>query len=346
MLIGAWKDDDAGTDAGAAYIVLGKAFKGGLSSADYKLTGASDGDYAGSSLASLNDMDGDGAIDLAIGAYGEDSAGDGAGAVYLLFGAVSADMSLADADYMLTGEDESDGAGIWLASGDIDADGLSDLLIGGSGADGDESESGAAWLVHGPISSSGSLADADFKLSGLVAGDDTGICVAAGSDVNDDGYDDLLIGGSSAEGDVSGSGAAWLFYGPLTVAKSMTEADARLAGEADGDMAGQLVAFAGDVDANGAADILVGAYKSDHDAGTDAGTAYLLLGPISGEISLTDSDALFRGAADGAYLGSGLSVVGDLDEDGTDDFILGAHGVEVDGDSKAGEVYLLMGKGL
>jgi hypothetical protein len=346
MFIGAWKDDDEGTDAGAAYVVLGKAFKGGLTSADYKITGVSDGDYAGSGLASLSDMDGDGQIDLAIGAYGEDSAGDGAGAVYLLFGGVSADMSLSDADVVLTGEDESDGAGIWLASGDVDADGLSDLLVGGSGADGDESGSGAAWLLHGPISSDGSLSDADIKLSGLVSGDDTGVCVASGSDVNDDGYDDLLIGGSSAEGDASGSGAAWLFYGPLTVSKSMTEADARLLGESDGDMAGQMVAFAGDVDANGAADVLVGAYKSDHDSGTDAGSAYLLLGPISGDISLTDSDAIFRGGADGAYLGSGLSGVGDLDEDGTDDFIIGAHGVEVDGDAKAGEVYLLMGKGL
>ena len=164
--------------------------------------------------------------------------------------------------------------------------------------------------------------------------------------MNDDGYDDLLIGGSGADGDASDSGAAWLFYGPLTGSLSVSEADARLLGEAEGDLAGQMVAFAGDVDANGASDVLIGAYKSDPDGTTDAGSAYLLLGPISGEISLSASDGIFRGGEEGAYLGSGLSGVGDLDEDGTDDFILGAHGVEVDGESRAGEVYLLMGKGL
>ena len=80
-------DDDNGTDAGAAYLILGGVSGNlDLSKADARLTGANGSDYAGRAVAGGGDINGDGLSDILVGAWGEDTGGSAAGATYLVFG--------------------------------------------------------------------------------------------------------------------------------------------------------------------------------------------------------------------------------------------------------------------
>ena len=91
-------------------------------------------DYAGYSVASAGDVDGDGLADVLIGAPQEDTTGLSAGMVYLFYGASladSAEFNVGDADVMFAGEAAQDWAGVSVSSaGDVDGDGLDDVLIG------------------------------------------------------------------------------------------------------------------------------------------------------------------------------------------------------------------------
>jgi hypothetical protein len=88
VLVGAYGDDDGGSYAGAAYIILGSSLGTsstiGLSSADYKLVGELSYDSAGRSVSSAGDVDGDGLDDVLVGAYRDDDGGSDAGAAHLI----------------------------------------------------------------------------------------------------------------------------------------------------------------------------------------------------------------------------------------------------------------------
>ena len=117
--------------------------------------------------------------------------------------------------------------------GDVNGDDYDDFLIGtftnneaGDGA-------GAAYLVHGPVSGTTDLANADAKLVGEQAEDTAGISVSGAGDVDGDGRDDLLIGAyGNDEGGVS-AGAAYLIHGPVIGTISLANADAKLHPQCD-----------------------------------------------------------------------------------------------------------------
>ena len=102
--------------------------------ADYSFVGENDFDAAGGSVSSAGDVDGDGLSDLLVGAYQSDDGGTNAGKAYLVLGAsrgANAEIELSDADYAFIGEVEGDWAGSYVSgAGDVDGDGLVDILVG------------------------------------------------------------------------------------------------------------------------------------------------------------------------------------------------------------------------
>lgn len=233
-------------------------------------------DRAGSSVAGGSDLDGDETPDVAVGAIGRDD-GDGlAGAVYVVSGVATGTLDLSLADAKLKGVEFGDEAGWTVAMpGDTDGDGHDDIVVGAPGGDGAAGANcGRIYLVLGPIRGAASLGlVAAAAIEGEEVNDLIGEVLAGAGDVNGDGNADLLAGAVND----GYSGAAYLLYGPFAGMTSLSEAGARIQGEAAGDGAGVSLAGAGDTNADGFDDILVGA--SGNDAGADeAGAAYLLLG--------------------------------------------------------------------
>jgi hypothetical protein len=159
------------------------------------------GDFAGTSVSSAGDVDGDGLDDILIGAY----QGDIGGTADLILGSSlgsSSTIDLSLADYSFVGENTEDKAGWSVSSaGDVDGDGLDDILIGAHGNDDGEVDAGKAYLVF--ASSLGSTSTIDLSLSdysflGEEYGDDAGYSVSGAGDVDGDGFDDIIIGGLDA----------------------------------------------------------------------------------------------------------------------------------------------------
>ena len=196
-------------DAGAAYLWLcgGTPPSGDLSlaNADAVVLGGTAGDHLGFSVAPAGDLDGDGLDDVLVGASGAD---DGAGAVYVLYGPLTGTLGPADARFVLLGR-AGDGAGAAVAGrGDVDGDGLIDILVGATGA----LDTGAAYLVSGSQFDGADilLQDSRVELRGENIGDNTGFSVALVPDLQGDGCDELVVG---ADGFDDGRGAAYLVYG-------------------------------------------------------------------------------------------------------------------------------------
>ena len=236
-------------------------------------------------------------------------------------GPLTAEIDLAGAVATFHGEADSDHAGKHVAAGDLDGDGLSDLVLGADNHDGGGLNAGVVYVVNGPVSGHRDLADADEILYGEEPGDNAGAAVESVGDINADGRADVMVGARHA--DLSGSGAlqgkAYLLLGPVS-ATDLYAAHAELRGESGSDRTGASLGIAGDVDGDGFDDMLVGAIDNGTN-GEHAGAAFLVYGPVTGQVSMGAADARIRGER-GDYLGNGLAG-SDQDGDGYADIMVG-----------------------
>jgi hypothetical protein len=343
--IAALNEDAGGTNAGAIYIVNGPVGTGtiNLSGADAKLTGESASDVF-ADLAHVGDFDNDGNDDILVGAQGDDDNGADAGAAYLFFGPVSGTIAAATADAKFAGDVAGDAAGSALAGvGDFDGDGRADIAVGAFKDDDGGTDAGAVSLILGSASPSDAdvSSAAQVKWTGVTAGAGVGqfASVSAAGDVNDDGFADVLIGANTESGALRNAGAAYIILGSATPGSgtaSLSTADAILTGAQENDRAGDNVGPGGDVDNDGFDDVVVGAGYSSYDS-DQGGSVYVLTGPLSGTIDLQDSFFHTWVTEDGARA-SGRGV-GDLDNDGEDDIIMGAWKAS----AQTGELHLFFG---
>ena len=323
LLIGASVVDDG---RGAAYLLHGPLSAGDtLQSAAAQITGTEAEDYLGRAAAGLGDIDGDGARDFAIGAWGSDVSETDAGAVHVFSGPVTGSLTADDADGILLGAASGDYAGWSLdGAGDVDGDGLQDIVIGAYNA---MSGTGAAYLVRGPLSGTHSLADAHAILLGEHEEDFTGFSVAGAGDTDGDELGDLLIGAPRFDSlDMTWTGAAWLAYGPLSGTQSLSLSAAVIGNQASA-RAGFSVSGIADRDGDGRAEILIGAYGNSNPA-PGSGSAYLLRSdgalPLLGTSTISIADWILNGSEDGESAGVAVSDAGDVNGDGRSDLLVGA----------------------
>ena len=263
LLIGAFENDEGGNDAGAAYLVLGPVSGTvDLSLSDAKLVGEEAEDSAGYGVSS-GDVDDDGHDDLFVGALANDEGGDDAGAAYLVLGPVSGTLDLSLADAKLVGGPSAMVSAVSIA--DVNGDGRDDLLMGAPYDDLGGTDAGGVYVFQGPVAGTIDVSLADGMLMGEAASDDAGFAVSGAGDVDGDGRDDVLVGAAgNAEGG-SYAGAAYLVLGPSSGWLDLQFADAKLVGEDTNDWVGATnsLSSAGDVNDDGHADLLVGAFASD-----------------------------------------------------------------------------------
>ncbi|MDJ0685091.1 MAG: cadherin-like domain-containing protein, partial [Alphaproteobacteria bacterium] len=352
----------------------------------FRLVGVDAYDFAGRSVSSAGDINGDGFDDVIVGASGGDGADNGqpyTGEAYVIFGQAggfAADIELADLNgsdgFRLFGVDSYDDTGFSVSgAGDINGDGFVDLIVGAPFADGAENGVygvGESYVVFGkaagfdPVLDLGALDVEDgFRLIGADVRDDTGISVAGAGDINGDGFDDLIIGAEDADGlndNQDYTGETYVLFGKAdgfgsqVALGGLTGADGfRLVGVDAEDFAGSWVSGAGDVNGDGLDDLVIGAFLADGAANSApyAGEAYVVFGAADGfapdfELARLNGSDGFRLTGVGAYDEAGLSVTGagDVNGDGFDDLIIGARLADgVDGRKYAvGESYVVFGK--
>ncbi len=323
----------AGSLNGGGYLVHGPATgTSDLATTGIRLEGTVAGSGPGRSLG-LGDANGDGFDDIVFGApYG------GSDSAYVIFGPVSADMDIEDADVVLEGEHESYfGHGTDLA--DINGDGVADALVGAYRASTGGDCAGGAYLRYGPLSADHAFPDdADAELVGEAPANYTGRSVRAGVDVNGDGVGDMLVPANRASDAGTASGKAYVVFGPVSGSLDLSAADGIYVGEMAMDYAGTALAM-GDVDGDGLGDVAIGSYGNT--GGANVGAAYVLLGPTTGTVHLAAADIIVRGTTPGQEAGMGLAI-GDVDVDGAAELLVGAPGDGTAG-SEAGAAYLFFG---
>jgi hypothetical protein len=150
MLVGAPANDDGGSSAGAAYLLLGSTTPASASlSTATQYTGEVGGDRAGEAVSGAGDVNHDGYDDMVIGASYHAHGGSSAGAAYLLLGSAAPATASLSTTIKYTGEADGDRAGCAVAgSGDMNADGYDDLIVGALfNDDGPKTDAGAAYLI-------------------------------------------------------------------------------------------------------------------------------------------------------------------------------------------------------
>lgn len=315
LVVGAPGAQDLVYREGVASLFYGGS--GGLATTPaWKSGGGQQGSRFGAAAAAAGDLNGDGYGDMVVGAPVYNNGTTRTGAAMVFYGSRYGLSSTPDWSFVSAHRDSNLGHAV-AGGGDLNGDGYADLAVGARWYPDTIDKEGGVLIFYG--SDGGLRAVPDRLLAGGQAGAGLGSAVAGGGDVNGDGYADLLAGAPTYDCNGADAGAALLYLGGPS---GLAATPAWMAcGEQEGAWFGSAVALAGDVNGDGCDDLVVGA-PGDRTRVT-LGALYVYHGSASGpgeqpNVVITAGEPL-------SGFGSCLAPAGDLDSDGHDDVLAGAH---------------------
>ena len=340
VIVGASYYDNGQTDEGAAFIYQGSAT--GINPTSVALLEANQaGALFGNAVAAAGDVNGDGYSDVIAGSNFYSNSATHEGAAFIYHGAPSG-LSTIPNDML----DDADQAGAYFgwsvaSAGDVNSDGYSDVIIGAFQYDGGNNNEGRAFVYYGSAAGLSPvpnvvLDDANQDLAFFVNS------VASAGDVNGDGYGDVIVGAwQYDEPGFGNEGRAYIYHGssaglsatPNTILDGVNQAGAHF---------GISVAGAGDVNGDGYADVIVGAYLYDDGASINEGAAFVYHGSATG-LSTVPNSVLDDADQGGAQMGYSVAGAGDVNGDGYSDVIVGANLYDQPGFTNEGRAFVYHG---
>lgn len=334
-------------------------------------------DYFGFAVATAGDVDGDGIVDIAVGAPRDADGGEDAGAVYLLF--LQADgrarqvrkisprmpwarrapwtwiLPATVQGGFLADVPPFESLGLGLAGiGDLDGDGVPDLAVGARAGNEEDAFRGAVWVWFlrrdGTVREYRRIGLGQGGFDGVLHPDDgLGFGLAALGDLDGDGVTELAVGARSDDEGCLNCGAVWILFldrdGTVRRTQKINTVHGGFRGRLNASAEfGAAIAALGDVDGDGVPDIAVGA-RGDDVAGVNTGAIWLLAlnrdGTVKSERRIGVDDGGFTGTLRRHdYFGAGLAALGDPDGDGIPALAVGAEGDD-EGVEGGGAVWVL-----
>ncbi|MEH2279776.1 MAG: hypothetical protein V7K90_00310 [Nostoc sp.] len=389
LIIGAYYASPNGkSQAGQSYVVFGGGNVGSggilnLSSLNgtngFIINGIAALNSSGTSVSNAGDINNDGIDDLIIGAYYASPNGkDYLGQSYVVFGGRNVSsggtLNLSDLNgtngFFINGIPEGGSLSISVSNaGDINNDGIDDLIIGARGASPNgKSEAGQSYVVFGGrnVSSGGTLNLSDlngtngFFINGIAEGDSSGTSVSNAGDINNDGIDDLIIVAPGASPNSNPYvEQSYIVFGATNLGSGGTLNLSDLNGT-NGFIINGIPEFygselslsnAGDINNDGIDDLIIGVRGASPNGKSEAGQSYVVFGGTNlgsgGTLNLSDLNGtngfFINGIAADDYSGWSVSNAGDINNDGINDLIIGTPVANANGKYQAGQSYVVFG---
>ncbi|MEO0630705.1 MAG: integrin alpha, partial [Planctomycetota bacterium] len=264
------------------------------------------------------DVNADGFDDIIVGEWLDDTNGRAAGSVSVFAGPHGTEL------YRFFGDETQDFFGISFGGGgDVNADGFDDIIVGAPGDDNTGDGSGSARIF------SGATGEILYQFDGDDDFDDFGFGNAIIGDIDADGFDDFMIGAPQDDNTSTNAGRVTVYSGAVGEVLYLIDGDGGF------DEIGIRISGAGDINADGFDDFIIGVTKDD-DNGISSGSASVYSG-VTG-------DVLFRysGENETDQFGSAVNGLGDINGDGFDDFSVSARSTDFAGEA-SGSVYIYSG---
>ncbi len=334
IIIGAPGYDGIEPDTGAIFVYHGSG-SGLADSPALTVAGRQKWGEFGNAVAGAGDINDDSFMDVIAGEHFYTNGQEHEGRAHVLFGSPSGVITTTAWTYESDKNETRLGASV-AAAGDINRDGLDDIIIGAPSFDNDQLREGRAFVFYGRTT--GLALAPDWYAEGNAAEAWFGYSVGTAGDVNGDGYADVLVGAPNILNSLAGDGAVFAYLG----SSQGLGASPAWTGEVkqDNSFYGCQVRPAGDINQDGYDDILIGAFKYEADWQQDEGGAFIHYGGLTGVSSLRSWWA--TGAKAEAWFGYSSMAAGDINGDSFLDVVVGAPNYKL-GSNPMGRAFVFYG---